>query len=308
MTDFHVAKGLKMLESAPAYTEPLPANLPTGQAESAEEYVLDTEEKCISYLFSLKWPNGFECPVCGHSRAYTITTRRLPLYECANCCRQTSLTTDTVMEGSRTPLVKWFTAIRLMSQTDQGISAVALSRMLKVTYKTAWSMLTGIRTAMAGNELAIPLEGPVVVHKTAYACPVFHNSVIPHARETKILVGATVAENGEPERVTFQMVKREHLSQGYILPVGLKHFKETRLSQDAELDERQFRGYISPRHKKAMPLFKKARHWLNSTFHGIGRKYLENYLLEFCCRANLVLSGTSLFPAISRICTGHSAA
>ncbi|MNC19709.1 Transposase zinc-ribbon domain protein [compost metagenome] len=308
MVHFHADKGIKMMAKMLAnLTGSLPAKSRAGQTTAAEERVLDTEGKCVSYLFSLKWPSGFECPACGHTRAYTIATRRLPLYECANCRRQASLITDTVMEGSRTSLVKWFDAIRLMSQ-DEGISAMALSRILSVTYKTAWSMLTRIRTAMAKNELSIPLEGPVEVHKAAYACPAYHNSVVPHARETKILIGATITGEGELERISFQPVKREHQSNGYILSAGLKHFADTRLSRSAELNEYQFRRYTSPRNKKALPWFKQARHWLNTTFHGIGKKYLEKYLLEFCCRANLVLSGTPLFPAISRICAGRSAA
>src|SRR5690242_561000 len=36
------------------------------------ESELATEEDCAAYLYALKWPNGFVCPECRHSRAYTI--------------------------------------------------------------------------------------------------------------------------------------------------------------------------------------------------------------------------------------------
>lgn len=31
-----------------------------------------TEEACIEYLFKLRWPEGFQCPRCGHPEAYTF--------------------------------------------------------------------------------------------------------------------------------------------------------------------------------------------------------------------------------------------
>jgi transposase-like protein len=63
-----------------------------------------TEEACINYLFQVKWPHDFLCPRCETRQAYTIYTRRLPLYECTSCRHQTSLTVGTVMEGSKTEL------------------------------------------------------------------------------------------------------------------------------------------------------------------------------------------------------------
>lgn len=269
-----------------------------------EGHELLSEEACVSYLFTLKWPNGFVCPACRHSRAYTIATRRLPLFECVNCGFQASLTTGTIMEGSRTPLVKWFTAIHLMSCQDSGINAMGLSRKLKLTYKTAWNMLHRIRTAMAKEELAVPLEGRVAIHDDSYARPLFDGSVIPHARETRVIVGATLSDAGEPERMTVQTVKQEHLDHRRVTRAAIEQFMESRMDWKARLVYCPINFYVSPRHKKILPVMKDARHWLNTTFHGIGKKHLQTYLLEFCCRANLALAGLPAFPAISKICVG----
>src|SRR5581483_3683360 len=94
---------------------------------SIDEFLarFDTEEACADYLFHIKWPNGFICPRCDqHRDYYTITTRRLPLFECHHCHHQTSLTVGTVMEGSHTALRKWFVALFLVSQIFSGINAV----------------------------------------------------------------------------------------------------------------------------------------------------------------------------------------
>lgn len=119
-------------------------------AGSLEELMnqFPTEDSCIPALFALKWPHGYRCPNCKHPRAYVIRTRRLPLYECS-CHHQTSLTVGTIMEGSRTSLRKWITAMWLVSRSDKGINAVKLSSMIEVTSKTAWAMLHKIRTAIA---------------------------------------------------------------------------------------------------------------------------------------------------------------
>lgn len=277
------------------------------QILSAEEQVLVTEEACGAYLFALKWPNGFVCPKCHHSKAYTIGTRRLPLFECVACGFQASLTSGTIMEGSRTPLVKWFAAIRFMANLEQGISAMALSRELKLTYKTAWTILHRIRTVMAAEELDFPLEGNVAVHNDAYARPWYHGSLSPHPRESRVIVGATLSEDGEPERVTIQLVAKKHWNSWRFNRSAVKHFMETRMDWQAKLVYCPINFYTSPRHKKKLSTMKDASRWLNNTFRGIGKKYLQTYLLEFCCRVNLYLSGRPAFHAISKICTGSRA-
>lgn len=277
------------------------------QILSAELHELDTEEACAAYLFTLKWPNGFVCPECRHCKAYTIATRRLPLFECASCGFQNSLTNGTIMERSRTTLVKWFTAIRFMSGMEEGISALALSRELKLTYKTAWTMLHRIRTAMAKEEEAFPLEGCVAIHNDTYASPWYHGSVLPHFRESRVIVGATLSEAGEPERVTIQIVEKKHWNSWRFNRSAIRHFMETRMDWKAKLVYCPIHFYTAPRHKKKLTAMKDAARWLNNTFHGIGKKYLQTYLLEFCCRVNLSLAGRPAFHTISKICTGSSA-
>ncbi|MDF2938612.1 MAG: hypothetical protein K0Q90_3985 [Paenibacillaceae bacterium] len=278
-----------------------------GKILSAEEHELLTEEACAAYLFELKWPSGFVCPQCHHCKAYKLTTRRLPLFQCVQCGFQASLTTGTIMEGSRTSLDKWFTAIRLMARMDEGISALALSRQLKLTYKTAWTMLHRIRTAMAEEELAFPMEGRIAIHDDAYASPWHHGSIEPHFRETRVIVGATLSEAGEPERVTIQTVKRDYWNSWRVNKSAVQHFKETRMDWKASLVYCPINFYVPRRHKKTLSVMKDAGRWLNDTFHGIGKKHLQTYLLEFCCRVNLSLAGLPAFHAISKICTGHYA-
>ncbi len=44
-----------------------------------------TDSQCMEHLVQLRWPDGFQCPHCGHDHGYLITTRAQ--YECSllNC-------------------------------------------------------------------------------------------------------------------------------------------------------------------------------------------------------------------------------
>lgn len=67
----------------------------------------NNEEACYKHLFQKKWENGFECHKCKHTHAYETKTRKLPLYECAKCHHQTSVTAGTIFEKTRTSLYLW---------------------------------------------------------------------------------------------------------------------------------------------------------------------------------------------------------
>jgi hypothetical protein len=84
------------------------------------------EDHCEDYLFEVRWPHGFHCPVCGFDEFYPHSGRGL--LQCANpqCRRQTSLTAGTIMHKTRTPLHKWFWAYFLCAKDKRGISASTL--------------------------------------------------------------------------------------------------------------------------------------------------------------------------------------
>lgn len=114
-----------------------------------------------NYLVHRRWPNGFVCPRCPGRQARLLKTRAL--YECCNCGRQTSVTTGTVMQNTKLPLGVWFETVRYMveyneknTEANQGITAMELSKYLKLPYKTTWdikSKLDGVlnRRRLAGR-------------------------------------------------------------------------------------------------------------------------------------------------------------
>jgi transposase-like protein len=117
---------------------------PRTLAELEERF--SSEEECRKYLFQLRWPEGFRCPVCGGEKAWPV--RRM-LYQCAACDRQVSVTAGTMFEGTRKPLVIWFRAIWWIVSQKNGASGLGLKRVLGLgSYETAWTWLHKIRRAM----------------------------------------------------------------------------------------------------------------------------------------------------------------
>src|SRR5205085_6817708 len=123
-----------------------------------------TEEACERFLVEWRWPHGFVCPRCQGRKAFRLRNR--PLYQCASCRHQTSVTAGTVFHKSKLPLRMWFWAIFLVARHKKGISALQLQADLALgSYRTAWLLLHKIRRSFSENE-AFPLRGLVEVDET----------------------------------------------------------------------------------------------------------------------------------------------
>jgi len=119
-----------------------------------------TEEACVDHLFQLRWPEGYQCPRCGHSQYCFHSARKL--YQCSKCKYQCSVTAGTIFHKTRTPLVKWFWMIFMMTRQKSGVSMMSLQRMLGISsYKTVWTMGHKIRKAMADRDAQYQLAGLV---------------------------------------------------------------------------------------------------------------------------------------------------
>lgn len=136
------------------------------------------ENAAREHLEALLWPEGPTCPHCGNADAKRITklagkSTRPGVYKCKECRKPFSVTVGTVFERSHIKLHQWVYATHLLSAGKKGTSSLQISRMLGVTYKTAWFMTHRIREAM--RELGLtPMggEGEIVeADETYYGKP-----------------------------------------------------------------------------------------------------------------------------------------
>jgi transposase-like protein len=253
-----------------------------------------TEQSCADALFHLRWPTGFRCPQCGHFRYYRIQTRRLPLFECAACRRQTSVTAGTILEGSRTPLVRWFQAIFLLA-APEGISSIKLAKMIQVSYKTAWLMTHKIRHAMQKADQAHMLNGIVRIEHASYGYDLFIDASQP------LLIGASMDPGANLQYVKIKQPLPVHVNNKYrkILPEGVKSFLRTHVKDGAFTIQPSYSNY----HPQLRRISWNLGYWLNHTFCGIGAKHLQAYVDEFCFRLNAQLRRMSALDSLMHQCS-----
>jgi transposase-like protein len=122
------------------------------------------EAACRSYVFRVRWPEGYECFRCSSKAPPWIASRGY--LHCRECGGEISVTAGTVFERTGKPLRVWFQAMWLVTSQKHGASALGLQRVLGLgSYRTAWTWLHKLRRAMVrpGRER---LHGSVEVDET----------------------------------------------------------------------------------------------------------------------------------------------
>lgn len=134
--------------------------------------IFHDEDAARKHLEAIRWPHGPFCPHCGSVKGITRlqgASHRAGLHQCNACRGHFTVTNGSVMERSHIPLHKWVLGFHLMAASKKGMSAHQLSRMLDVTYKTAWFMAHRIREAMTDpNPSPLGGEGKIVEADEAY--------------------------------------------------------------------------------------------------------------------------------------------
>lgn len=116
------------------------------------------EEACLDYLFQLRWPEGFVCPDCSHTKFWKSARG---LYVCQHCQKHHSVTSGTIFHGTKKPLHFWFKALWWFSTRKSGVNAVALQDLLGLgSYRTAWCWLQKLRTCTIFSDRK-PLGGKI---------------------------------------------------------------------------------------------------------------------------------------------------
>ncbi|WP_028562166.1 transposase [Paenibacillus pinihumi] len=293
----------------------------------------------LAYFYQAKWPQGYCCPRCKHRHAYLVSSRKVPLFQCIHCRHQTSLTVGTVMEHTRIPLETWFQALQRMAQPG-GTQAMRLHKDIKVSYKTAWSMLKRIRMAISMLDMEQPLYGDVRAEITFYGQANRANrpSIRRHLKEHTIVAMASVPSiineldnlndlinSNSPTTLntwseTALDVRNQHVTDSpYIkLKIANPAFMVNRRMPEV-LQPMFFRRHVhlssevySSSSEKSIILNSnapglervamQAKHWVNKTFHGIGPRYLQLYWDEFCFRLNCHMRRQSPIAALTAIC------
>ncbi len=264
------------------------------------------EEAARKHLEAIQWPDGPICPHCGTvDRASSIKGGRKGLWFCNSCRMQFSVTVGTVFERSKVPLNTWLYANHLLCSSKKGISSHQLSRMLGVTYKTAWFMAHRIREAMApGAKGQSPIggEGKIVQADEMYVGKKSGKRKAPGAGGYghKITVLSLVETNGGetrsfvlPSATSYEIKSKlyQHVypestlhtdgSQAYKATQGLVVAKHE--SVDHSKGEYVRNGVSTNMLEGYFSVFKRG---LVGIYQHVGEQHLPRYLAEFDFRQN----------------------
>ncbi|MFK7696183.1 transposase [Paenibacillus sp. HJGM_3] len=194
-------------------------------------------------------------------------------------------------------------AIWLLSRSECGTTAAALSEIIGVTYKTAWLMLHKIRHAISESEDDRLLSGIVRVNPACYGRP--HNpSVFRHPQEHPFLVGSSVDEQGSPLQIKLVLLNvHQHMNESKgILRSGIQFFTNRHIDPQAHDLEFVKNQYARNRIRALLEVARAACRWINTTFHSLGRKHLQAYLNEFGYRFNQSLLDQPPFLSLLTHC------
>lgn len=254
----------------------------------------NTEQDCLNHLKKLKWPNGFVCPRCAHDKGAELHCRQLT--ECEHCHKQTSITSGTLFHSSNLPLLKWFWALYFIGSDKGSISALRLSKLIEVNWRTARLILTKVRTAMGHRDSLYRLSGTIELddafvggkHKGKRGRGAQGKTAVIIACENRQKKAGFIAMKAV-DSVNFKSVEdfvTHHLLAGQNVRTdafrGLNIINKTqqhepKVTPSDKVDEWLPWVHIAIGNLKA---------FLLGTFHGVTSKYLQEYLNEFCYRFN----------------------
>jgi len=269
-----------------------------------------TEEDCRHALFRHRWPDGFACPRCGGDHAYPIANRST--YECSACGHQTSVTAGTIFHKTRTPLLKWFAAIHLLSTTTKALSAAELARQLGVANQTAWTMRRKIVNAMVGDER---LCGLVEMDESYVGGKRAGSAARDTWKRTPVAVMAERTESGGLGEVAMSVIPdataRSLLSaaRSSIAPgsqVATDGWRAYRFLAAAGYDHVAIVQGCPEMASEVLPLvhmvISNFKRWILDVFHGVSRKHLQSYLDEYVYRLNRRHARSDLFRRVLNRC------
>lgn len=271
------------------------------------------EEACKTHLKNLREDKGVVCSKCGCTHHYWKGYRNQ--WQCSRCGHRTSLTSGTVMHGTKLPLMYWFIAIHLLTSTKKTFSAAELQRQLgHKRYQPIWELIHKLRDVMGMRDSQYTLSGSIELDEGFFSVDSEdYDANAPRHRgrgseaKSKVLV---MAESKEVELPTRRDVTRQ---VGYIKMQVIKDLRADTIDQEVMdgveqessiitdgstsythfsdmVDEHQSQ-VISPREVgKVLPwvhiCISNAKRQLLDIHHNIKDEFLQSYLNEFCYKFN----------------------
>ena len=244
------------------------------------------EESSLQFLFGKRWPKGFECSYCNW---LNIEQKPAKTIICSHCGHPTSVTSNTIMHGTKKPLSEWLLCIWWFAVSEEGHSAKDLQRLLKLSsYQTAWTWLQKLRMAMAYSDNKQCRDTVELATATiSLGGEARNNANIIAAAEIIMPAGIT----GRIKMRTITAIAPELIQD--FLNIHILHGSSLILPElDAfrSVSRKNFITMQSAIVDRSQQIIKSFEIWLNKIHRGgVVAKHLQLYLDEFCFRSNAAM-------------------
>src|SRR5215216_4186470 len=260
--------------------------------------VFHDEAKARKWLETHLWPDGPVCAHCGSVNNATAIETRPGLWQCnePECRKQFTVTVGTLFERSHIPLNKWLMAAFLICASKKGISALQMSRMLGVSYKSTWFMMHRIREAMREGAVPGGLGGQnkvVEADETYVGGKAKNRAYKPEPK--KYIVMTLVERDGAARSFHVKDATAKTLSETARKVASRKSYLMTDENVSYTTLGKEFSGHGTVNHSAdeyvrlggfihtntAENYFSIFKRGIYGTFHHISEQHLDRYLAEF---------------------------
>ncbi len=269
------------------------------------------EKTCYEFLEQQRWDGVPVCPHCGSLKTpYKVRARGkfqdIPSYRCSEraCDLPFTVRTNSIFEGSKIELRKWFQAAYEISTAKKGISSVELATRIGISQKSAWFVNHRLRAMLTETQPEL-LNGIVEGDESFFGGKNKNrhaNKKVPNtqgrAHVDKTAVLGLVQRNGNVRTFVVPDTNSETLQSIMVANVA----KDAILITDAY---RSYNGlektyqHISIKHTENSYVTDNHFHTNNiegfwsvlkrgviGTFHYVSPQHLNRYCIEFCYRYN----------------------
>jgi transposase-like protein len=211
------------------------------------------------------------------------------------------VTVGTLFERSHIALTKWLMAAFLVCSSKKGMSALQMSRMLGISYKSTWFMMHRIREAMRDGTFPTPIGGAdkvVEADETVVGGKAKNRAYKPEPK--KHIVMSLVERGGEVRSFHVKNATAKTLSETARKVAIHKSYLMTDENAAYTKLGKEFAGHGTVTHSAneyvrlggfihintAENYFSIFKRGVYGTYHHISEQHLDRYLAEFDFRYN----------------------
>jgi hypothetical protein len=293
------------------------------------------EDTCRKYIKQKREQQGITCDECGCTKHYWLENKQY--WKCSQCKSTTNLRSGTIMTKSKVPIITWFKCIHLMTSTKKSISALEMQRQLSMKrYEPVWYMMQKIRISMGKRDKNYKLSGHVELDDSFFETvditqskyednpksPNYGkmNTGRKSSRQKAVLVMVESTPNPKQQnphkkkRIMgfVKMVTMDNLTtNGINYEVQKSVNKNSTIQTDSYNAMRRIGDVVDTHvYEKTEPteaheklpwvhtVISNAKRQFLGVHHSINKKYLQNYLNEFCYKLNRRTFHTDLFDRV----------